>query len=135
VIAVDTSVVVAAFATWHEGHASALAAMRRHDPRLPAHVGLETFSVLTRLPPPHRARPEIVAAFLRARFPSPPLTLPGAAHASLIQDATAAGLTGGAIYDALVAATARHAGATLLTRDRRAVRVYEALGTKFELVG
>lgn len=65
-IAADTSVVVAAFATWHEGHASALAAMKRQPPRLPAHVGLETFSVLTRLPPPHRARPEIVAAFLRA---------------------------------------------------------------------
>ena len=134
-IAADTSVVVAAFATWHEGHASALAAMRREPPRLPAHVSLETFSVLTRLPPPHRARPELVAAFLRARFPSPPLTLPGAAHRSLIQEATVAGLTGGAIYDALVAATARHAGATLLTRDRRAVRVYEALGAEFELVG
>jgi predicted nucleic acid-binding protein len=33
-----------------------------------------------------------------------------------------------------VAATAREAGATLLTRDRRAVRVYEALGAPFRLV-
>jgi predicted nucleic acid-binding protein len=135
VIAADTSVVVAAFATWHEGHASAVAAMRRHEPRLPAHVGLESFSVLTRLPPPHRARPEIVAAFLRARFPADPLTLPGGAHEDLIREATAAGLIGGAVYDALVAATARHAGATLISRDRRAVRVYKALGVKYELLG
>jgi hypothetical protein len=50
-IAVDTSVVVAAFASWHEGHLAALECLRR-DPRLPAHVAIETFSVITRLPAP-----------------------------------------------------------------------------------
>ena len=45
------------------------------------------------------------------------------------------GLAGGAIYDALIAATARHAGATLLTRDRRARPVYERVGVRHELVG
>lgn len=49
-IAVDTSVVVAAFASWHEGHASAVSALARR-PRLPTHVTVEAFSVLTRLPP------------------------------------------------------------------------------------
>ncbi|MEX2240756.1 MAG: PIN domain-containing protein [Burkholderiales bacterium] len=53
-IAADTSVVVAAFASWHEGHAAALRALGR-GVRVPAHVLLESYSVLTRLPPPHRA--------------------------------------------------------------------------------
>jgi predicted nucleic acid-binding protein len=51
-----------------------------------------------------------------------------------MREASEHGITGGSLYDALVAATTRHAGATLLTRDRRAVRVYEALGARYQLV-
>jgi predicted nucleic acid-binding protein len=134
VIAVDTSVVVAGFATWHEGHGAAVAALGRR-PRLPAHVVVESFSVLTRLPPPHRVRPELVSGFLRARFPERPLLLPTSGHLRLLEEATEAGIVGGAVYDALVAATARHAGATLLSRDRRAMRVYDLLGVSYEWVG
>lgn len=133
-MAADTSVVVAAFASWHEGHEAARAAMRQR-PRLPAHVVLECFSVLTRLPPPHRAAPETATAFLRARLVSSPLSLPAAAHLVLIEEATEAGLTGGAIHDALIGATAREAGAALFSRDLRAVRTYEAIGVEYELVG
>jgi predicted nucleic acid-binding protein len=39
-----------------------------------------------------------------------------------------------AIYDALIAATARHAGATLLTRDERARSVYDRMKVRYELV-
>jgi predicted nucleic acid-binding protein len=133
VIAVDTSVVVASFASWHESHRSASAVLAR-EPRVPAHVLMETYSVLTRLPPPHRAPPTVVTAFLRQRFRQPPLTLPAKAWSLLLGQAGEGGITGGAIYDALVAATARHAGATLLTRDRRAVAVYEKVGVLYELV-
>ena len=132
-IALDTSVVVAAFASWHEGHGAASAVLDRR-PRLPAHVGLESYSVLTRLPAPHRAPAEVVHEFLRARFPAPFLTLPAPAHRRLLDDAARAGLSGGAVYDALVAVTAKHAGATLFTRDRRAVPTYEAMGARFELL-
>jgi predicted nucleic acid-binding protein len=132
-IALDTSVVVAAFATWHEGHASSVAALARR-PRLPAHVYLETYSVLTRLPPPHRAPAEVVEVFLRIRFPAAPLTLPGAAQRDLIGLAARTSLPGGAIYDALVAATVKRAAATLLTRDRRAVAAYEAVGVRYEIL-
>jgi predicted nucleic acid-binding protein len=133
VIAVDTSVVVAAFASWHEAHRSAVAALAR-EPRLPAHVLLESYSVLTRLPPPHRAPADVVSSFLAERFPQALLTLPGKAHRALLKHALRSGVTGGAIYDALIAATARHAGATLLTRDRRALPVYESVGVEFEFV-
>jgi predicted nucleic acid-binding protein len=133
-IALDTSLVVAAFATWHEAHAGAAALLARR-PRLPSHVLIETYSVLTRLPPPHRAPAGIVEGFLEASFPGPPLALPGNAQRSLIRLAVEAGLTGGAIYDALVAAIAKRARATLMTRDRRALVAYEAVGVRYELLG
>jgi len=133
VIAVDTSVVVAGFASWHEGHRSAVAALAR-KPRVPAHVLVEAYSVLTRLPPPHRAPVDLVARFLAERFPEAPLALPARAHRALIDSSAHAGLAGGAVYDALIAATARHAGATLLTRDQRARAVYERMDVSYEIV-
>ncbi len=132
-IAVDTSVVVAGFASWHEGHRSAVAALAR-KPRVPAHVLVEAYSVLTRLPPPHRAPADLVATFLAERFSEPALLLPARAHRELIETSASAGLAGGAVYDALIAATARHAGATLLTRDQRARSVYDRMNVRYELV-
>lgn len=133
-IAVDTSVIVAGFASWHEAHRSAAAALAR-NPRVPAHVLVEAYSVLTRLPPPHRAPANLVATFLAERFKDVPLSLPGRAHRELVEMSASAGLAGGAIYDALIAATARHAGATLLTRDQRARAVYDLMRVRYELVG
>ena len=52
----------------------------------------------------------------------------------LVTLVTAAGLTGGAIYDALIALTASDAGAVLLTRDTRASITYEAMKVRYELV-
>ena len=132
-IAVDTSVIVPASAAWHQGHAAAVAALDRR-PLLPAHAALETFAVITRLPHPHRVAPELAVAFLRRRFPEPVLTLSAQGHEDLLADAARIGVVGGGLYDALIAATARAAGATLLSRDRRAVPIYEMLGTRFELL-
>lgn len=132
-IAVDTSVVVAAFATWHEGHAAARAALLQ-DTRLPAHVAVETYSVLTRLPPPHRAEATLVEAFLRQRFPGPVLVLPEQAYQRLLKEASRSGIAGGAVYDALIGLTAAAADLPLLTRDRRAVRTYELMGAQVELL-
>ncbi len=132
-IALDTSVVVAAFASWHEAHRSA-AALLTLRPRLPAHVVVETYSVLTRLPPPHRAAPAIVERFLSESFPEAPLSLPGSAQRSLVSLAVRSGLSGGAIYDLLVAVTVKRAKATLMTRDRRAISAYESAGVAFELL-
>lgn len=132
-IAVDTSVVVAGFASWHEGHRSAAAALAR-KPRVPAHVLVEAYSVLTRLPPPHRAPADLVATFLAERFPDAPLVLPARAHLELLDTSARTGLAGGAIYDALIAATAQRAGATLLTRDRRARAVYDRMKVRYELI-
>jgi len=134
VIAVDTSVAVAAFGSWHEEHRSAVRAVAR-GARLLGPVAVETYAVLTRLPLPHRAPPELVVEFLTGNFPQPILTLPPREHPRLLASCSRLGVTGGGIYDALVAATAKHAGATLLTLDRRARPVYEAMGAEARYMG
>lgn len=132
-IAVDTSVVVAALASWHEGHEQASAAVDR-GVRLPAHCLMESYSVLTRLPPPHRMEPGLVRDLLHARFPDAPLPLHGDSHA-VLDRLVDAGVSGGAAYDGLIGITAADHDAVLLSRDRRAARIYAALGVRFELLG
>ena len=134
-IALDTSVVVALFASWHEGHRRVVSALRgERDVGMPEHVAYETYSVLTRLPPPHRLPPDPVLTFLRRRFPGAWLGLDADSRRELLREVGELGLTGGAVYDALIGATARGAGARLLSRDRRAVPVYRALGVDHELL-
>lgn len=130
----DTSVAVAAALPWHASHAAALAALPQRPTRLIAHVGLETYSVLTRLPPPHRVAALDAHAYLAATFERPAFTLSADGYAHLLDVAAHARIGGGAVYDALVALTAREAGATLLTLDRRAVATYRLLLVAHELV-
>ena len=130
---VDTSVVVAGFASWHESHDAARRALDE-GPALVAHCALEAYSVLTRLPAPHRAPAHVVAEFLAARFPGAWLALPPAAHARLLARLPDLGILGGAVYDALIAATAAHRRATLWTLDRRAEGTYRRVGVAYEAV-
>ena len=123
-IAADTSVVVAAFASWHERHEPARRALD-HGLRLIEHCALETYSVLTRLPPPHRASGDVVREFLNMRFPQPFLRLSATAFRDFLWSLPVRGVMGGAAYDAVVAATAALHGAELVSCDRRAASVYE----------
>lgn len=131
--AADTSVVIAAFASWHENHEAARRALDG-GLRLVEHCALETYSVLTRLPPPHRTSGEVVRDFLTARFPQPFLRLSEAAYKVFILGLPDQGVTGGAAYDALVAATAAGCDAELVTCDRRALPVYERYGVRAQLL-
>ena len=133
-LAADTSVLVAAFASWHEHHDNAFAALGRTD-AVVAHCLLETFSVLTRLPAPHRMSADIVASFLDQSFADHAVVaLPGDEQRKLVSGCVSLGITGGAIYDALIAASCAHAGLKLLTLDTRARQTYAALGVAHELV-
>lgn len=131
--AVDSSVAVAGFATWHEFHTAAREVLD-DGATLVAHSALETYSVLTRLPPPHRAPGDVAAAFLADQFPEPWLTLPPDDHLDLVTVLPERGVTGGAAYDALIAASARIAGATLVSCDRRALTTYERMGAEVRLI-
>jgi len=123
-IAVDSSVVIACFAPWHERHALAREVLAE-KPQLPAHTGLEAYSVLTRLPEPFRAEPHIVAEFLQATFTADRLVLGAEEQAALPGRLAGLGICGGEVYDALIGFTVRAAGAELVTLDRRALLTYE----------
>jgi predicted nucleic acid-binding protein len=70
--AVDTSVVVAALLGWHEDHAPARAALEAGLAAgrliVPAPVPVEAYSVMTRLPAPHRISPADAVALLGDTF-------------------------------------------------------------------
>lgn len=104
------------------------------EPRLPAQVAVETYSVLTRLPPPHRAEPVLVQSFLAEQFPSRLLTLSPRGHRDILTRLASVNIGGGSVYDAVVAATALESDLVLVTRDRRALSVYELIGVEFELI-
>ena len=131
--AADTSLVIATFASWHESHEAARRALDG-GLRLIEHCALETYSVLTRLPPPHRTSGEVVREFLTARFPEPWLRMNEQAYKDFILGLPDRGVTGGAAYDALVAATAVGCDAELVTCDRRALPVYERYGLRARLL-
>jgi hypothetical protein len=131
--AADTSVAVAAFASWHAQHEAANQALQPGT-RLVAHSAFETYSVLTRLPPPHRAPAGVVLDYLAARFPEPYLTLEGSEHKALLRSLGPLGITGGAAYDALIASTAVRTGARLISCDVRALATYQRCGATVELI-
>jgi predicted nucleic acid-binding protein len=125
----DSSVVIAAFAGWHEHHDAAIEALKdTHD--LIAHAELESYSVLTRLPEPYRAQPALAASYLREAFPGKRMVLTGSVRRGFPDILAELSIAGGAVYDALVASTAAHHGERLLSCDRRAASVYARLGVE-----
>jgi predicted nucleic acid-binding protein len=131
--AVDTSVAVAALDPHHLEHAASRAACIQRRPALAGHAVFETYSVLTRLPGANRVDPATAADVLQRAFPER-CFLTVRQHDDLLRRLGRLGLVGGAVYDALVGESARVAGRTLITRDRRAARTYESVGVAFELL-
>ena len=84
---------------------------------------------MTRLPGDARLAPADAADLLGRRFVEV-VTLPDAVQRETPLTLSAAGVTGGAVYDALVALAALAAQIPLATRDRRARPTYEALGVR-----
>ncbi len=123
----DTSVVIAACASWHEWHGVARRAVEAGGV-LVGHVALEAYSVLTRLPVPHRIPADIAREYLVRTFPKPPLVLDAAAMLRIVPELENAGIAGGAVYDGLIAITARTFDATLVTLDDRALPTYRKCG-------
>ncbi|MSP96208.1 MAG: PIN domain-containing protein [Betaproteobacteria bacterium] len=131
--AADTSVVVAAFASWHQTH-DAARGMLDAGLHLIEHCSVEAYSVLTRLPPPHRAPGNVVRDFLAARFAGPFLRMSPAQYREFVFGLPDRAVTGGAAYDALVAATAAATGVELVSCDRRALPTYERYGIRTHIL-
>jgi predicted nucleic acid-binding protein len=131
---VDTSVAVALIVADHEHHAATREALGSRRLGLAGHAAFETFSVLTRLPPPMRRTARAASTVIAANFPASRFLSPQRAQALLGRLATL-GIAGGAVYDALVGETAVQHTLRLATRDRRAVDTYRTLGVDLEMLG
>ena len=133
-IAPDSSVVIAALAPWHDAHQPARSALAGAEVRLPAHVAYETTSALSRMPEGHRIAAAVVFEALQRGFTTPWLAMDGEDLREALEKAVDAGVRGGALYDALIAATAAAHDAELLSADQRALPTYRAMGAAVRFI-
>lgn len=130
---VDTSAAVALLLESHDHHEVTFVALAERRLGLAGHAAFETFSVLTRLPPPSRRSPATVARLLDQNFPETRF-LSGDGAAGLLARLARGGVVGGSVYDALVGAAAGEHELPLVSRDARAAASYRALGVDLELL-
>lgn len=129
----DSSAAIRLIQHGDETHKRVIERVKSHRVGMAGHAAIETYSVLTRLPPPRRVRPDVAARLIATNFPES--RYPSAdAQAALLSTLAARGIAGGAVYDALVALAAAEHDATLISVDRRAAETYRAIGARFELV-
>jgi toxin FitB len=131
---VDTSVAVPLVVEDHQFHDEVFAAVADRTLGLSGHAAFETYSVLTRLPPPLRLTPRAAAQVLEANFAAS-VFLETAAARELLASLPLLDIAGGSVYDALVATAAKQHGARLATRDRRAIPIYRAVEVDLEIIG
>lgn len=91
-------------------------------------------SVLTRLPQGRARTPAAAAQLHRGQPPDAALALGARERAGLPTRLAAAGVSGGSVYDGLVALEADAHGETLVSLDHRAARIYAALGIRYRLL-
>jgi predicted nucleic acid-binding protein len=123
----DTSVIVAAICDWHDRYEHARNELeRRLDAGermiLAAPTLVESFAVLTRLPPAYRVSAREATVLIETSFLSGSeiVALSGDDYAQLVRAAPDDGIAGGRVYDRIIAACAVRAGvATLLTFNVR----------------
>lgn len=117
----DSSCVIALLCDWHVHHAETLRYYQRllaagAVPVVPVHVILECFSVLTRIPAPHRLRPDVAKLALEQTFAGAAV-LTGLAPETAwrtIDILSRQGLGGGRVYDAVIAFSLAESGASVV---------------------
>ncbi len=122
-LVLDTSCVVALVSAWHEHHARTVRAVDQElrggvELVVPVHCLLESYAVLTRLPPPHRLRPDAAADLLAKNFEADvQLAAPSTRSVwPFLRGVAGRAVAGGRTYDAWIAEAARIVRpATLLT--------------------
>jgi len=129
----DTSAAIALVVEDHEDHRATLEAVRGRRLGLAGHAWFETYSVLTRLPGARRRSPADAIRILAHDFPASRFLGEDEA-VEFGRDLGRLRISGGAVYDALVAAAARQHGCPLLSGDARARPAYEALDVALELI-
>lgn len=130
----DTSVVIAGLSDWHARHRSCRSGLLRID-WLPAQVFAESVSVLSRLPHGRAISVGDAVRLVRQLAEGRIRQLRGDRYLLALTAVGSAGFGGGAVYDAIIGATAREHDATLLSVDAKAQRTYLAVGASFEMLG
>jgi predicted nucleic acid-binding protein len=133
VVLLDTSAAIALVVEDHEAHAAMLDAVGGRRLGLAGHAWFETYSVLTRLPGGQRRSPADALRLLEHDFPESAF-LRASESVAVGREIARLGVSGGAVYDALIGAAARQHRRRLLSADARARPVYEALGVDLELI-
>ena len=131
VVLLDTSAAIPFIVKDHDDHDVTRAHVHGKRLGLAGHAWFESFAYLTRLSAGRRRSPADAARILAQNFPASQFLSEAAAH-QLTTDLARLTISGGAVYDALVAAVARERGLTLVSRDARAQPTYEALGVVSE---
>jgi predicted nucleic acid-binding protein len=132
-VLLDTSAAVAFVMEGHDHHGETFELLVGSELGLAGHAAFETVSVLTRLPSPSRLTPSAVLRLMSANFPQSRFLSTDGAE-GLLASLGSHGISGGAVYDALVGAAALEHGLPLATRDRRALDTYRALGVAVEVI-
>ena len=117
----------------HQARSGCRAAVEGRRLGLSGHAAFETFSVLTRLPPPTRRTGRAVSVLLAHNVPHT-VFLDSEAASDPMTRLPEVGISGGAVYDAPVGMCALRASVPLVTRDRRALVTYRALEMDVVLV-
>ena len=101
---------IAAVCAWHERHADAADEITRRLRSaelmlIAAPTLIESYAVLTRLPPPHRMAPEVVLQIIEESFVGHGrvVALDGRSYRTLVHRLAETQITGGRAYDAVIA--------------------------------
>ncbi|HUY86937.1 MAG TPA: type II toxin-antitoxin system VapC family toxin [Acidimicrobiales bacterium] len=132
-VLVDTSVAIPHVVGDHEHHQEVRNLLRGRVAGLAGHAAFESFSVLTRLPPPLRLTPSSARMVLMDNFPGSRF-LSSSASNLLFEQLAELRIAGGSIYDALIGACALEFGLPLITRDLRALPTYRSLNVEIEFI-
>ncbi len=126
----DSAVLVPVFAADHPHHAASLQlykACSRENAWCASHSLAEVYFTLTRLPHPHKATPGqalVCVENMVSRFRL--MSVEGEEYISVLREAAQRSISGGSIYDALIARCALKAGADEIFPWN--IRHYQMLG-------
>ena len=118
----DADCMIAAVSAWHPHHVRAADEVDRRLRAgqvmvIAAPALIESYAVLSRLPRPYRLLPQHCRALLTGSFldnAESVVALDPDAYVQLVRRAATDGIVGGRIYDAVIAACARAAGADIV---------------------
>jgi len=130
----DTSVVIASIVHSDPAVVSECRSRIEDSPTPIAHVLAESYACMTSMPGGRRLEPGLTRQILGEMFPRSPIALSGVGYLRVVELVADLAISGGAIFDCLIAETARENGTTLVSLDRRAAKNYAAVGVDFVLL-